>query len=99
MRGHSDNSQKDGDGHIFQQILYYQEQGDEEEANRWLAKWSFNPSKVRDFHQLQNSIVARSLKRRLNENRHYPGLWEDFEMGTFHRILSMRCHEVGNIIR
>lgn len=98
LREHGDNSQKDCDGFIFSKIRHYQDQDDEEQVARWLTKWSGNPSKVRDFHQLQTSETARGLKLALDKNLCYGGLWKDFKMGTFHRILSMRCHEVGNMV-
>jgi len=100
MREHSDNSQQDGDGLIFLNLCYYWDQNDEEQIKRWFAKWSANPSKIRDFRQLQTNDAARDLKDGLDKNRQYPGLWEGkgFKMGPFHRILTMRCPEVGHTI-
>jgi hypothetical protein len=99
MREHSDSSQKVDDGVIFRTIRYYQERGDEDQAARWLAKWSANPSKARDFRQLQNSDDKRKTKMRemriaFDKNLRYPGLWK-VKTGPLHRILTMRCREVG----
>lgn len=100
MRKRSGNSQQDGDGLIFYNLCYYRDRNDKERTKRWLAKWSANPSKIRDFRQLQNSDAAHDLKYWLNETRRYPGLWKakGFKMGPFHRILTMRCPEVGHTI-
>jgi hypothetical protein len=98
MREHSDNSQQDGDGLIFLNLCYYQDQNNKKQMKRWFAKWSANPSKIRDFRQLQKSDAARDLKDALDKNRRYPGLWKGFKMGPFHRILTMRCPEVGHTV-
>lgn len=87
-----ENSKGFDDGYIFQSLRHYQRLGDQAGENKWLARLS--QSKRRDLKQLQRSSAFRDLREALDDLLSLPGLWQAFRIGTFHRLLTMRCNEV-----
>lgn len=74
------------DGTVYRQIRLTSG----ECTNRWLTM--LTNTKRRDYHQLTRQV---SLCASLDALLKYEGLWYSFTLGTTHRWVSMRCHEVG----
>lgn len=61
------------------------------ETGKWLARLSLG--KQKDIQQLHKQY--KDLSGALDCCLPIIGLWASLEIGTLHRILTMRCHEVG----
>lgn len=88
-----ENTQPYNDGVIFREICL--QRGDEDSQKTWMARLAANPSKLRDFRQLLRQQRQLPLLNELKSLCAIEGLWQDFKIGTFHRILTMRCTEVS----
>ncbi|KAF7505063.1 hypothetical protein GJ744_001282 [Endocarpon pusillum] len=80
------------DGMIFRSIRIHQIRNNKTEAEKWLARLSGN-SKRRDIAQLQKRKLFVNLSNALDQLLPLPGLWSGFQVGTFHRLLSMKFPE------
>lgn len=58
----------------------------------WWARLS--KSKQRDLRQLLKVDAFREVLLRLTD---FPGMWEPLEIGSLHRLLTMRCDEVRGL--
>jgi hypothetical protein len=85
------HEQKFSDGVIFRNIRenYYKQ--DEISEKKWWAR--LTETKRRDLRQLLNS---GPLINAFDELLTYPGLWQPIQLGTLHRLHSLRCQEVLN---
>ena len=81
------------DGDIFQQIRIHQGKKDRQAEGRWLARLS--EGKRKDLKQLQRRLELRRLAEALNQLLPYTGFWPSLQIGTFHRILNLKCPEVS----
>lgn len=83
------NSCPFNDGHIFRQIRLHHNTQNTYYEKKWLARLS--PGKQRDLKQLIEwyPSVTTALDRLLP----FLGLWQALQLGTFHRLLSIRCSE------
>jgi Protein of unknown function (DUF3723) len=95
MSEEHDNALPFDDGLIFRTIRYHQTRNDKVEADKWLARLS-GESKRRDIVQLQREKrkVFVNLRNALDRLLPFHGLWSAFQIGTFHRLLSMKLPEV-----
>ena len=86
------------DGDIYCRIRLADLQGQREEKRKWLARLS--KSKQRDVIQLEGRAQGpkdpemRDFSKELDELIPFRGLWPAFQIGTFHRLLSLRCPKV-----
>ena len=66
-------------------------------AQKWLARLS--KSKQADVIKLEKMAIRtdamRKFKQALDSLLPFVGLWSTMEIGTLHRILSLRCPEVS----
>ncbi|KAL9042038.1 MAG: hypothetical protein Q9214_003906, partial [Letrouitia sp. 1 TL-2023] len=82
------------DGDIFRHFRRCVLAGNGEDR-KWLARWS--ESKRRDVLQLDKAAVKdrqmRELRDGLDSLLPFPALWPALQVGTFHRLLTLRCPE------
>ena len=84
------------DGDIYRHIRHYNLTGQLSKERRWLARLS--ESKRRRVEQLQKLAAAegdpmRSFRDNLDRLVPFTGLWPALRLGTFHRLLTLRCPE------
>ncbi|EKG13853.1 hypothetical protein MPH_08985 [Macrophomina phaseolina MS6] len=84
------NEQPYADGIILRKILLYRREGNEALENKWWARLS--TTKQKDLKQLLKKPLFMNA---LNELLDMPGLWYPIKLGTLHRLLTLRCDEVG----
>ncbi|OCT52720.1 hypothetical protein CLCR_09503 [Cladophialophora carrionii] len=89
---HFDNTQPYNDGVIFREICAWS-RDNSERRKLWLSRLAPNPSKLRDLQQLLRQPRQSSLLEAFVSLFPLDGLWQDFRIGTFHRILTMHCTE------
>ena len=87
------NSRNFCDGDIFQQIRHSQLAQDWQAEARWLARLS--EGKRKDLKQLQRRIELRPLATALDRLLPFVGFWPSLQIGTFHRVLNLKCPEVS----
>ncbi|MCJ1473162.1 hypothetical protein MMC13_001813 [Lambiella insularis] len=95
LREEYSNSKNFGDGEIYRYIRLYQKYNDKKGAKKWLARLS--ESKRSDILKL-NRMAAKSramarFRKQLDSLIPYIGLWSALQIGTFHRLLTLRCPE------
>ncbi|KAK5093233.1 hypothetical protein LTR70_004876 [Exophiala xenobiotica] len=83
-----ENSQPFSDGIIFRELLSSQSDA---YTKIWLAR--LTESKRRDYRQLCRQQRLSPLLDAFRKLTIFEGLWHDFRLGTFHRILTLRCLE------
>lgn len=84
------HEQKPSDGEIFWKIRHYQRCGDEDAENSW---WAYlDHSKPKDLRQLMKKPKLISA---FDDLLDMPGLWATIQLGTLHRLLTMKCDEVS----
>lgn len=80
------------DGEIFRRIRLYHRGKCTELEQKWWARLS--ESKRKDLRQLlKNQKYAEAFDQLLE----WPGLWYPIQLGTLHRLLTMRCDEVDSV--
>lgn len=93
------NSRNFSDGDIFRNLRYHQMNNNKQEAGKWMARLS--ESKRRDVIQLQKmalqSTAMSALSDAFDRLLPYIGLWSALQLGTFHRLLTLRCPEVSRL--
>ena len=83
------NERPISDGEIFRKIRLYHQQKETDLERKWWARLS--ESKRKDLEQLlKNERYADAFDDLLG----WPGLWYPIQLGTLHRLLTMRCDEV-----
>ena len=70
-----------------------QRQNDKKEENRWLSRLS--ECKRKDLKQLQSRQELKRLTTALNQLLPYVRLWPALQIGTFHRLLNLKCPEAS----
>ena len=80
------------DGDIFRQLRFSQRQLNKADEGRWLARLS--EGKRNDLRRFQGEQF-RPVAEAFDELLHFVGLWPSLQIGTFHRILSLKCPEVS----
>ncbi|KAJ6076657.1 hypothetical protein N7499_008638 [Penicillium canescens] len=93
LRECDQSSQSFADGDIFRNTRHYQQRGETEAAEEWLAKWS--PTKCREFnriyHPKENKDAFLKLGQKLDLLLQFPALWKSWFMGT--HLPSLKCPE------
>ncbi|KAL9082764.1 MAG: hypothetical protein Q9165_008786 [Trypethelium subeluteriae] len=89
LRSEDANSHAFSDGDIYRHLRFYQLNHDDVQAQSWLARLSRR--KQVDVGLLASKLtpVYNALDRLLP----FVGLWGAVQLGTLHRILSLRCEE------
>ncbi|KAF3138944.1 hypothetical protein TWF569_008639 [Orbilia oligospora] len=86
LRDTFDNSQGFLDGEIFRKILLFQDNATS--AKKWWARLS--KTKANDLKQLLKLHTTTEAFKQLLP---YRGLWYCIRLGSFHRLLSIKCTE------
>ena len=81
------------DGDIFQQIRQSQLSRNVQAESRWLARLS--EGKRKDLKQLQRRPELKPLAEALDNLLPFVGFWPSLQIGTFHRVLNLKCPEVS----
>lgn len=93
------NSSRFCDGDIFRHLRFATLHSDLAERKKWLARLSI--TKRRDVLQLEKRANREHetalLLNALDSLLPLPGLWLALKLGTFHRLLSLRCPEVSTL--
>lgn len=89
------NSRNFCDGDIYRQIRSCQINQDNLGEGRWLARLS--EAKRKDFKQLQRRDQVKQVAKALDSLLPYVGFWPDLQIGTFHRLLNLKCPEVSTL--
>ena len=66
---------------------------DDVEEKRWLAR--LTECKRKDLKQLQKRVELKSFNTSLDKLLPFVGFWPALQIGTFHRILNLKCPEVS----
>ena len=74
----------------MQKILFYARANQFQAEKKWWARLDSKSKRGHLTRLLKNNELAEAFHALLD----YPGLWSDFQLGTLHRILPMRCDEV-----
>lgn len=88
------NARKFCDGDIYRQLRFSQQQHDEGEEGRWMARLSDSARK--DVKQLLVRKDLRPITNALDDLLPYVGFWPALQIGIFHRIINLRCPEVAS---
>ena len=96
IREEDQNAARFCDGDIFRHLRYCQTIQDREGKKKWLSKLS--ATKQRDVLQLEKRADKEKETAQFmsawDSLLPFPGLWHAVQLGTFHRLLSLRCPEV-----
>ena len=85
------NEQAFSDGEIFRKIRLYHHAGSKAAADRWWVRLSY--TKRKDLRQLLKDVrYANAFDALLP----WPGLWNTIQLGSLHRLLTMKCDEVSS---
>jgi hypothetical protein len=88
------------DGQIYRNIRLLKKKGETEKAKNWLVRLndSKSGSKLKDISQLEKAAMRSSSMKNfsdaLDNLLEFRGLWDEFQIGCFHRLLTIRCPEV-----
>ncbi|KAH7033932.1 hypothetical protein B0J12DRAFT_766202, partial [Macrophomina phaseolina] len=82
------HEQQYSDGDIFRKIRTYHKQGDEKSERKWWARLS--NTKQKDLKQL---FKSPELTDAFDNLVGMPGMWQSFQLGTLHRLLTLHCDE------
>ncbi|KAI9799076.1 MAG: hypothetical protein M1833_004270 [Piccolia ochrophora] len=92
LREEYSNARNFGDGDIFRNIRYHQMRNNAHGERKWRARLS--ESKRKDLKQFQKIATNKpALSQAFDALLPYVGLWSSLQLGTFHRILTLRCPE------
>ena len=82
------------DGDVFRHLRRCHRLGDENGKMKWLSRLS--AAKQRDVQILEKRKGShdRAFADSLDDLIDFTGLWPALQIGTFHRLLSLRCPEV-----
>lgn len=97
LREDYSNSRNFCDGEIYQQIKAYQKTNDILSEGRWLARLS--EGKRKDVKQLHTRKELKCFAEALDRMLPYVGFWPSLQIGTFHRVLNLKCPEVSFITK
>lgn len=96
LRSESNNSKNYFDGDVYRNLRLCQHLGDAPGRKKWLSRLS--DVKRRDVLQLEKRAEkcprTKNFQQTLDNLIAYRGLWPALQLGTFHRLLSLRCPEV-----
>ena len=83
------------DGDVFRHLRRCHLLGDENGKMKWLSRLS--AAKQRDVQILgkRKGVHDKAFAESLDSLIDFTGLWPALQLGTFHRLLSLRCPEVG----
>lgn len=91
IRDKFSHEQKFCDGEIFRQIRYYQVVDVQPGvAAKWTAR--LTPTKKHDLKQL---LKIDHVENCFDNLISYPGLWHPIQLGSLHRLLTLKCYQVG----
>lgn len=84
------NEQPYSDGEIFRKIRLYHRKDDKSSEQKWWAR--LTKTKQKDVQQLLKN--HSDLTHAFDSLIDMPGLWYPVQLGTLHRLLTLRCNEV-----
>ena len=97
LRQEYSNAKNFYDGDIFRHLRRAHLAGNTLAKARWLSKLS--RTKIRDIDQFEKRAVkdaqTRHLQSALDALLPFTGLWPALQIGTFHRLLALRCPEAS----
>lgn len=99
LRDEYSNARNSFDGDIYYRIRTAHLQAQRGEKRKWLARLS--KSKQRDVLHLEGRAESpknpemHQFSEQLDLLIPFRGLWPAFQIGTFHRLLSIRCPQVS----
>lgn len=95
IREEYSNALNFSDGDIYRHIRYSQNRNENDHEAKWQARLS--ESKRRDLKQLHKLSESDGKMRKFRDSLDalipYIGLWPALKLGTFHRLLTLRCPE------
>lgn len=87
------------DGDVFRHLRHCQRLQDRGGKKKWLSRLSI--TKQRDVLQLERraekEVETAEFLDAWDDLIPYPGLWPALQLGTLHRLLSLRCPEVSSL--
>ncbi len=87
------------DGDVFRHLRHCQRVQDRGGKKKWLSRLSI--TKQRDVLQLERraekELETAEFLNAWDDLIAYPGLWPALQLGTLHRLLSLRCPEVSSL--
>ena len=99
IRNESQNNKRFFDGEVYRHIRMCQQVSDQRGKKSWLSRLS--DVKRRDVLQLEKRaekcFKTKDFERSLDSLIPYRGLWPALQLGTFHRLLALRCPEVVHL--
>ncbi len=97
LRQEYSNAKNFYDGDIFRHLRRAHLAGDTSAKARWLSRLS--KTKIRDISLLEKRAAkdpqTQHLQSALDDLLPFTGLWPALQIGTFHRLLSLRCPEAS----
>ena len=97
LREEYSNAKNSYDGDIFRRLRRAHLAGNTFAKARWLSKLS--RTKIRDIDLLEKRAAkdpqTRHLQCAFDHLLPFTGLWPALQIGTFHRLLSLRCPEAS----
>ncbi|KAI9736725.1 MAG: hypothetical protein M1834_000929 [Cirrosporium novae-zelandiae] len=85
------NSKNFCDGDIFRNIRHHQRNDNTAQATKWLARLS--EGKRQDLKRLRKADDLTELRLAFDKLLPFTGLWPALQIGTFHRLLALKCPE------
>jgi len=99
LREEYSNARNFYDGDIYRHLRRATLVGNLDARKRWLSK--LKDTKGRDVCSLEKRAErdpqTRHLQSSLDGLLPFPGLWPALRIGTFHRLLSLRCPEASRL--
>lgn len=78
------------DGEIFRKLLLSKRENDRAAEKKWWAR--LTETKRKNLQQLlRDTVLAAAFYGLLD----WPGLWTPIQLGTLHRLLTLKCSEVS----
>ena len=81
------------DGHIVRMILKYHLMGPKQAEMRWRGRLTKTK-----LHNLNKLLKLDGFGAALSKLLNFPGIWSGLELGSLHRLLYLKCNEVGRSI-
>ena len=86
------NEEKPSDGEVYRKVRQYKREGNICFKRRWKACFSDHGRK--GFRQLFD-YKDKELTAAFDDLLDIPGLWDGMKISTLHKIIGMKCDEVG----
>lgn len=89
LRAENNNSPRDSLGWIFRQILISKSQKDQTLEEHWKSVLSKHERRCLTY------VTSGKLRNEFQALLVIPGLWHQSPFGNMHKIMAMKCVEVG----